>query len=177
MQRNVQHSTHCAPAHRGRRQRIRMRRYGSADRRRKCSACKSSKQLSPRAHAAKCTTQHALRTCAPRTSPTNPSAAIWQRRQTTEIQPGKVKKEIFTTTLPKVGKVVYCMALRIASKSQARTARDRIMEEHKGGAWPPFVVAYALPSSCAPWSCRSRLGRPGPPCRRDPPFFSRLGRS
>ncbi len=51
-----------------------------------------------------------------------------------------VAKDHFTSTYPD-GKAVHSLALRFASTRQAQTARDRIIEEHKGGAWPPFVVA------------------------------------
>ncbi len=67
----------------------------------------------------------------------------WGRALLCRVQ--YVDKEIFTTTLLDA-KDAYCLALRCASKSQARTARDPIIEEHKCGAWPPFVVAYAFPS-------------------------------
>ena len=47
----------------------------------------------------------------------------------------------------KGGKTVHYLVLRFASKTQAEAARDRIMEEHRGGAWPPFVVAFAFHST------------------------------
>ena len=44
------------------------------------------------------------------------------------------------------GRIVHHLSMRFESLSRARSARDRIVEEHKGGTWPLFAVAYAPPS-------------------------------
>ncbi len=56
-----------------------------------------------------------------------------------------VDKELYRTVLP-CGKTVHSLSIAFATKSEAWAARARIMEEHKGGDWPRFVVAFAVPS-------------------------------
>jgi hypothetical protein len=56
-----------------------------------------------------------------------------------------VDKEHYRTVLP-CGKTVHSLSMAFATKSEAWAARARILEEHKGGDWPPFVVAFAVPS-------------------------------
>ncbi len=56
-----------------------------------------------------------------------------------------VDSEHFKTTLA-CGKPAHYLVLQFASKIEARAARDRIIEEHKGGDWPPFFAAFAAPS-------------------------------
>ncbi len=56
-----------------------------------------------------------------------------------------VDKEQFSSKCPD-GHTVHSLKLRFASTRQAQAARYRIVEEHKGGVMPPFVVAYAFPS-------------------------------
>ncbi len=55
-----------------------------------------------------------------------------------------VEKEQFVSTLTS-GKPVHSLVLRFTSQSEARAARDRILEEHRGGAWPPpFLEAPSV---------------------------------
>ena len=56
-----------------------------------------------------------------------------------------VDKEHYRTLLP-CGKTVHSLSMVFATKGVAWAARARILEEHKGGDWPPFVVAFAVPS-------------------------------
>ncbi len=38
---------------------------------------------------------------------------------------------------------IHFISLKFPSKQQSNLARKRIIEEHKGLAWPPFAVIYA----------------------------------
>ena len=40
-------------------------------------------------------------------------------------------------------RTVHSLHVRFETKRQARAARLRILEEHSGGVWPPFAVAFA----------------------------------
>ena len=43
-------------------------------------------------------------------------------------------------------RTVHSLTVRFESKHLARSARMRILEEHSGGVWPPFAVAFASPT-------------------------------
>jgi hypothetical protein len=71
-----------------------------------------------------------------------------------------VDKEYYRTLLP-CGKTVHNLSMAFATKSEAWAAHARILEEHKGGDWPPFVVAFAVPSVSRCMQQRAETRTPG----------------
>jgi hypothetical protein len=60
------------------------------------------------------------------------------------------------------GKNIYSLVLRFTSQSEAQAARDRILEEHRGGAWPTFAVIFAFPSIVLSMEQPLETRSPGP---------------
>ena len=54
---------------------------------------------------------------------------------------------VIVDTAKEDDRTVHSQLLKFGSKRQAQEARQRIIEEHTGGDWPPFGVAFAAPES------------------------------
>ncbi len=59
-------------------------------------------------------------------------------------------------------KDVQSLVLVFTSQSEAPAARDRILEEHRGGAWPTFAVIFASPSIVRSMEQPLETRSPGP---------------
>ena len=56
-------------------------------------------------------------------------------------------KQVLTNRSEEDDRPGHSILLKFGSKRQAQDARERIIEEHIGGDWPPFGVAFASPVS------------------------------